>query len=310
MLEQIQTWLNNFVLSDSMISLISSSVILILSVLALRSLLGRYIRRSVAATELRRKWLVQSRNGLLLLLILGLVLIWGEELRTLALSIVAIAVALVIATKELILCVIGSLLKTVSNSFELGDRIQVKDFRGDVIDQNLLATTIMEVGPGKITHQRTGRTMVIPNAMFVSEPVINESFTHDYVFHVFTIPFKREEDWRCAQLAFLESANRHCAPYLEDVRKHMNRIGIKRGLEVPSVDPRVTIQVPAACEIHLIVRVPAKSGERGFIEQAILTDVFLNNDFSRHSTTSQTSTPSLAPHDAEPGQQRHDRLPE
>jgi hypothetical protein len=64
----------------------------------------------------------------------------------------------------------------------------------------------------------------------------------------------------------------------------------------------VTIQVPAACEIHLIVRVPAKSGERGFIEQAILTDVFLNNDFSRHSMTIQTSTPSLATHDAEPGQ--------
>ncbi|MDP2285435.1 MAG: hypothetical protein Q8L06_14955, partial [Pseudohongiella sp.] len=106
MLEQIQTWLTNFVLSDSMISLITSSVILIVTVLALRALLGRFIRRSVASTELRRKWMVQSRNGLLLLLMLGLVLIWGEELRTLALSIVAIAVAFVVATKELILCVI------------------------------------------------------------------------------------------------------------------------------------------------------------------------------------------------------------
>lgn len=302
MLEQMQTWLNNFVLSDSMISLISSSAILIASVLALRSLLSRFIRRSVAATELRRKWLVQSRNGLLLLLLLGLILIWGEELRTLALSIVAIAVALVIATKELILCIIGTLLKTVSKSFDLGDRIQVKDFRGDVIDQNLLATTIMEVGPGKITHQRTGRTMVIPNAMFVSEPVVNESFTHGYVFHVFTIPFKREEDWRGAQLAFLESAKRHCAPYLEEVRRHMNRFGIRRGLEVPSVDPRVTIQVPTAGEIHLIVRVPAKSGERGFIEQAILTDVFLNNDFSKRSESAMTSTSTTAAPDAGPGQ--------
>ncbi|MDP3518362.1 MAG: mechanosensitive ion channel [Pseudohongiella sp.] len=302
MLEQIQTWLNNFVLSDSMISLISSSLILIVSVIALRSLLGRFIRRSVAATELRRKWLVQSRNGLLLLLMLGLILIWGEELRTLALSIVAIAVALVIATKELILCVIGTLLKTVSKSFDLGDRIQVKDFRGDVIDQNLLATTIMEVGPGKITHQRTGRTMVIPNAMFVSEPVINESFTHDYVFHVFTIPFRRDEDWHEAQKAFLESAKRHCAPYLEEVRKYMNRISIKRGLEVPSVDPRVTIQVPTAGEVHLIVRVPAKSGERGFIEQAILTDVFLHNDFIKKPVRAADSQVAQQAHDPEPGQ--------
>lgn len=302
MFEQIQTWLTNFVLSDSMISLITSSVILIVTVLALRALLGRFIRRSVASTELRRKWMVQSRNGLLLLLMLGLVLIWGEELRTLALSIVAIAVAFVVATKELILCVIGTLLKTVSNSFNLGDRIQVKDFRGDVIDQNLLATTIMEVGPGKITHQRTGRTMVIPNAMFVSEPVINESFTHDYVFHVFTIPFKRDEDWHEAQKAFLESAKRHCAPYLEEVRKYMNRISIKRGLEVPSVDPRVTIQVPTAGEVHLIVRVPAKSGERGFIEQAILTDVFLHNDFIKKPVRAADSQVAQQAHDPEPGQ--------
>lgn len=304
MIEQIRNWYANFVFSDSMLSLLTSSVILVAVILALRAILGRFIRRSVASNELRRKWMVQSRNGLLLLLLLGLILIWGEELRTLALSIVAIAVAFVVATKELILCTIGTLLKTVSRSFELGDRIQIKEFRGDVIDQNLLATTIMEVGPGKTTHQRTGRTMVIPNAMLVSEPVINESFTHDYVFHVFTVPFKRDDDWHRAQIAFLESSKRHCASYLEDVRKHMNRVSIRRGLEVPSVDPRVTIQVPTAGEIHLIVRVPAKSGERGFIEQAILTDVFLNNDFTKKPETEHAKSVSSAnvPHDPEPGQ--------
>lgn len=302
MLEQIQTWLANFALSDSVLSLITSSIILIAVIIALRALVARFIRRSVATAELRLKWMVQSRNALLLLLLLGLILIWGEELRTLALSIVAIAVAFVVATKELILCVIGTILKTVSRSFELGDRIQIKEFRGDVIDQNLLATTIMEVGPGKITHQRTGRTLVIPNAMFVSEPVINESFTHDYVFHVFTIPFKREDDWHAAQLAFLESAKRHSASYLEEVRRYMNRVSMRRGLEVPSVDPRVTIQVPTAGEIHLIVRVPVKSGERGFIEQSILTDVFLAHDFTRKTHARPAGDITQPSHDAEPGQ--------
>ncbi|MDO8907865.1 MAG: mechanosensitive ion channel [Pseudohongiella sp.] len=302
MMEQIQAWYSSFVLSDSMLSLITSSVILFMVIIALRALLSRFIRRSVASNELRRKWMVQSRNGLLLLLMLGLILIWGEELRTLALSIVAIAVAFVVATKELILCVIGTILKTVSNSFDLGDRIQIKDFRGDVIDQNILATTIMEVGPGKITHQRTGRTMVIPNAMFVSEPVINESFTHDYVFHVFTVPFKREDDWHAAQLAFLQSAKRHSASYLEEVRKYMNRISIRRGLEIPSVDPRVTIQVPTAGELHLIIRVPVKSGERGFIEQAILTDVFQHNDFIKKPEKKVEAADSDLRTDPEPGQ--------
>ncbi|NLG62008.1 MAG: mechanosensitive ion channel [Candidatus Cloacimonetes bacterium] len=258
------------------VRLILSSALLILAVVVLRSVAARFIRSHVQSADLRRRWLVQTRNGVVLLLVLGLVMIWAEELRTVAISIVAIAVAFVVATKELILCITGSILKMASRSFVIGDRIQVKDFRGDVIDQNLLATTILEVGPGKLTHQRTGRMAVIPNSLFVSEPVINESYTHDYILHVFTIPFKREDDWRSASEAVLESARRHCAPYLDDVRRHMEQLSRQRGLDVPNVEPRVTIQVPAAGEVHLVVRVPSKSGERNHLEQAILLDVLGN----------------------------------
>ncbi len=278
MLEQLGLGNDGLTLSGGLASHLGSTLLLMVAVGIGHTLMVRFIRRTVTATELRRKWLVQSRNGFVLLLVLGLLIIWGSELRTLALSIVAIAVAFVVATKELILCVTGSILKSGARSFNLGDRIQVKDFRGDVIDQNLLATTILEVGPGKLTHQRTGRMIVIPNALFVSEPVINESFTNDFVLHVFTVPFKRDDDWQGAQKVILASAQRHCAPYLERVRGYMERISEMRGLDVPSVEPRVTLMVPAAGEIHLVVRVPALSSQRSYIEQAILADTFGKGD--------------------------------
>ncbi|MCC5906388.1 MAG: mechanosensitive ion channel family protein [Balneolaceae bacterium] len=267
-------------ISETVLSLLISTAILIIVIIILRAIISRFIRKSVGSLELQRRWLVQTRNALILLLLLGLISIWAEELQTLALSVVAIAVAFVVATKELILCVTGSILKTGAGSFNIGDRIQIKDFRGDVIDQNLLATTILEVGPGKLTHQRTGRMTVIPNALFVSEPVINESFTHDYVLHVFTVPFKREDDWQSAKNKFIEAANKHCKPFLKEVRKYMEQVSKQKGLDIPSVDPRVTIQIPAAGEVHLIVRVPTKSGQRSYIEQSILMDVFSNQDFS------------------------------
>lgn len=281
MFETIQTLIENVQLSYSEFSLIINTLLLLLAIFILRVLTRRYILNSVTSHELRRKWIVQSRNGLILMFLFGIILIWGEELRTLAISVVAIAVALVIATKELILCVTGSILKSGASSFDIGDRIQIRDFRGDVIDQNLLATTILEVGPGKLTQQRTGRMTVIPNALFLSEPLINESFTHDYVLHVFTVPFKREENWKAAQEAIQESANKLCEPYLEDVRSFMEELSDRRGLDVPSVDPRVRISVPAADEIHLIVRIPSRTAERSFIEQAILSDVFENCDFTK-----------------------------
>jgi small-conductance mechanosensitive channel len=279
MLEGLSNLQNELAISEALLSLLIETAILIVAIGILRAVISRFIKKKVHSKELQRRWLVQTRNAFILLLILGLIFIWGEALRTFALSIVAIAVAFVVATKELILCVTGSILKTGAGSFNIGDRIQVKEFRGDVIDQNILATTILEVGPGKLTHQRTGRMTVIPNALFVSEPVINESYTHDYVLHVFTIPFKREDNWRAAQKQFLKSANKYCKPYLDEARTHMEQLSKEKGLDVPTADPRVTIQVPAAGEIHLIVRVPVKSTQRSYIEQSILTDAFSESDF-------------------------------
>lgn len=278
-MEFLSEIIRNVQIPGSSARLLASSGLLLIIVLVLRAFLARFIRKSVNSSEMRRRWLVQSRNGLLLLLVLGLILIWAHELRTFALSIVAIAVAFVVATKELILCLIGSMVKTAGRSFNIGDRIQIKDFRGDVIDQNLLTTTILEVGPGKLTHQRTGRMTVIPNAIFVSEPLVNETYTHDYVLHVFVVPFKREENWKLAKQALLDAANKHIAPYLDDARRYMKRMSDHKGMDIPSIDPRVTLQVPSAGEIHLIVRIPVKSAQRSFIEQAILTDVFMQNDF-------------------------------
>lgn len=281
MLEYFQQLLNSITLPESIYQPILSSLILIAVVISARAVLAKFIRKSVQSNELRGRWLAQMRNILLLLMLLGLTLIWAEELRTLALSIVAIAVALVVATKELILCITGSIIKSGAKSFSIGDRIQIKDFRGDVIDQNLLTTTLLEVGPGKLTHQRTGRMIVVPNALFVAEPVINESYTHDYVLHVFSVPFKREDNWKLAKQAFLEVAQSYCADYLEQARRYIQRMSSERSIDVPSVDPRVTLQVPSAGDIVLIIRFPAPADKRNYMEQSILAEVFMKYDFSK-----------------------------
>ena len=44
-------------------------------------------------------------------------------------------------------------MRATSRSFKLGDRIEIGDYRGDVIDYNLFTTTILETGPGKLTLQ-------------------------------------------------------------------------------------------------------------------------------------------------------------
>ncbi|MBM4138168.1 MAG: hypothetical protein FJ244_01605 [Nitrospira sp.] len=54
--------------------------------------------------EATRRWVVTTKNWIVLAFLIGLVSIWAHELRAFAVSLVALTAALVPATKELILC--------------------------------------------------------------------------------------------------------------------------------------------------------------------------------------------------------------
>jgi len=49
--------------------------------------------------------------------------------------------------------------------------------------RHLQSTTILEIDPG---HQPTGRTVVLPNSVFLSAKVFNETLHDDLVVHVVT----------------------------------------------------------------------------------------------------------------------------
>jgi len=206
------------------------------------------------------------------LLLFGLVMIWGQELQTMALSLAAFIVAIILATKELILCITGGWLRISSSAFMLGDRIEVSDTRGDVINHTMLTTTIMEIGPGDLTHQYTGRAVVLPNSLFLTSPIINESFTDDYVLHVFTIPLKDTDDWQAAEKYVRDAAAIVCEPYIESAGQYLKQLGQREGLDVPSTEPRVTIQLTEPGRIDLIVRIPTPAREKGRIEQQLLRE--------------------------------------
>lgn len=222
------------------------------------------------SNDIRRRWMAQVRLASLLLLLLGLMVIWGAELRTFALSVVAIAAAIVIATKELIMCVSGTILKASGKTFQIGDRIELGAFRGDVVDQTLLTTTILEVGPGTNIHQHTGRTVVIPNSLMLTTPVVNETFSNEYVLHVFTVPLHKDEGWVEAERALLEAANAECSVFQEDAEKHMDRFVRKEGLLPVSIEPRVSLRLDDPEKVVMLARITVPARRKGRIEQAIL----------------------------------------
>lgn len=247
-----------------------ASLLLILILFIVRHFIVRHIRSRSFPLEVKRRWLVQLRNAAVLLFIVGLCVIWAAELRTVALSFVAIAAAVVLATKELLMCMSGALLRRGPSSFSLGDRIEVGEFRGDVIDMGLLTTTLLEVGPGQAIHQRTGRAVVLPNSIFLTTAVINETFTDEYVLHVLTIPLEINENIDKVETFLLHAAKEECKDFIEKARAQQKQMAMKHGFDTPNVDPRVTIRMTELGRIELLLRFPVSARKRGRIEQLIL----------------------------------------
>jgi len=246
-----------------------ATLILLAAVVAARFTLLRAARRLTASSraQLRLSWMNTVRRSAIALLILGVIVIWSSELQTFALSIVAFAVAIVLAVKELLLCMSGSLLRTSAKMFSIGDRIEVNALRGDVVDHGLLATSILEIGPG---HRRTGRKVVLPNSIFLSAHVVNETATQQYVLHTINVPLAPGSDWEAAERILLDVANETCAAYVDPAKRHLEALSSQHGLVIRSVEPRVAIGLPAADEVMLHLRVPTKARDKGVVEQTIL----------------------------------------
>lgn len=250
---------------------LSSSLLWFLVLAFFRFFFIRALRRSKGLPmEVRRRWVVQVKNIVLILFLVGLVIIWAAELRSFAVSLVAVAAALAIITKEFILCIIGGVYRASTRAFDIGDRIEVGGVRGDVVDHDLLRTSLYEIGPGDATHQYTGKMIELPNSLLLSQVTAVEKRAR-YVLHDFRIPIDIETvKWKPARDKLLVAAQSVCSEYVAEAQAYLNRLGEVEGIEPPNATPRVTMHFADAKTIDLLVRVPAPGLRKTRVEQEIV----------------------------------------
>lgn len=247
------------------------SLILLLVLLIIRTLVVRGLaNNSTLSMESKRRWVVATRNSVVFAFLLGLIIIWAHELQAFAVSIVALAAAMVLATKELILCWSGAALRVGGKVYTVGDRIQIAGHRGVVLDYDVFATKLLEIGPGQSAHLYTGRVTIFPNSLLFTNPLVKENPQQEYGLYTLTVPIKSEEDWQRAERALLEAAKHECAPFMGEAVRQMKLLEQANLLEAPSPEPRITIQLPESGKMHLVLRFPAPDRGRSRIEQAIL----------------------------------------
>lgn len=184
-----------------------ASAALLAALFVIRFLVGRALKRAESFPPLVvRRWTANLRNVLILIAIVGLVMIWAPQLRTFALSLTAFAVASVIAMKELILCVSGSALRTLSRAYSVGDYVEIGGKRGEVMDFNLLVTRLREFEKRDGSFHRTGKEIILPHSLLFSSPVRVEGHAGGHIRHVFSMTFEPDVNLFAQRAAIEEAA--------------------------------------------------------------------------------------------------------
>ena len=165
-----------------------ASIALVVAFVIGRQLAVRAVRGKADVIDpVRRRQVFYVRGVFNTLLALGLLALWLGQVQNIVLSLTAVLVAVVIATKELLMCVSGFALRAGASMFSVGSWIEVDGVRGEVVDYNLLSTTLLELSPPSRGHGYTGTIVVIPNSLFLAKRVRSEKLPRHFVQHNFTI---------------------------------------------------------------------------------------------------------------------------
>ncbi len=253
-----------------------ASLVLVLVLLIVRMIANRLLRsKTNAQPHVQRRWLATIRNVFLLLLLVGLALIWAPQLRTFALSLTAVAVAVVVATKELILCLLGSFMRASSRSFTVGDWIEVGAVRGEVIDHSVFMTKVQQFEPGSFHY--AGRTVDIPNSAFFTTPIHNLTIGRDYIFHSFSITVEPKFSLVGQSQHIGAVIDRHYGAYAAEARRINANLERRTGVDL--LDPEVTVRFTTTDigKYRVTIRLFCPTGRAEKLENDITRD--LMSDF-------------------------------
>ena len=118
-------------------------------------------------------------------IIIVLMMVWSSEIQTLAISIAAFMVAIVLATREFIQCFMGFIYYLGARPFRVGDWIQMNTIIGEVVEMDWAKTALLEVDPESFNY--TGKHVYVPNSQLVTQTVRNLNFMRRYRLHSFEI---------------------------------------------------------------------------------------------------------------------------
>lgn len=181
--------------------------------------------------------------GYLLIAILILVTFTMESVKDYTIIIGLFTAGLTFTLQELILSIAGSFYIFFVRVYKPGDRIEINNIMGDVIDIDSIYTTIMEMGEWVSSDNYSGRIVKISNAFVFKGPIKNYSMDFPFVWDELNILVTFDSDVELAKNIIMDCSNDLLADYVDKSKANWEKMVERYYIENAKLDPTIAMRL-------------------------------------------------------------------
>ena len=159
-------------------------------------------------------------------------------------SVIGLAGAgLAIALQDPIVSLVGWFLIIGKAGITVGDRVEINNVKGDVIDIGLLRTVVLEVGNWVSAEQSTGRVVFFPNSFIFKNHFFNYSTGNSFIWDEIHITVTYESDWKRAQEIIESVAQPICKEFVEKAKVSQTEVSRRFHINLGTLTPYVYVSI-------------------------------------------------------------------
>jgi len=269
MIEWVQ---HSFGISPDVQVKILISLITILIITILRKIIVKFFISKIDDINLRYQWRKISLYIAVFIVLLFLLSTWLGFVGSVGTFLGLVSAGIAIALKDPLVNIVAWFFILVRQPFKVGDRVQIGENAGDVIDIRIFQFSLIEIGNWVDADQSTGRVIHIPNGVVFNQPQFNYTTGFVHIWHEIPMLVTFESDWKKAKKILTDIVNKHTMHISEEAEKQIKAAARKYLIFYSKLTPIVYTTIKDS-GVLLTMRFLCEPRKRRSTEELILEEV-------------------------------------
>ena len=273
-------WVTKFFTYSSIQAKLIASFLAFFLFFIIRRVLLTTAYKFVDDIKTRHQWRKVTSYISFTLIFIIIAQIWFKGIESIATYLGLVSAGIAIALKEPLSNFTGWLYIIWKGPFDVGDRIQLGEQSGDIIDTNVFNFTVMEIGSWIDADDYTGRIIHVPNGLIFSETLANYGKGFKYIWNEIPVLLTFESDWKKAKNLLTDIVVDNSKIKLKNAEKTFNEATKKFMFKKPTLEAKIITKVETS-GVELTLRYLCEPRQRRETEHKIWEDIL--NAFENHN---------------------------